>query len=625
MREITEEDRWLMVAGRHRGLHEILGCGLDADGATFRLWAPNAAWASVVGDFNRWNGNAHPLTSLGHGFWGTRIEGVKKGDSYKFRITTSTYRPIDKADPFSILMEKPPATASRAWSLEHQWGDQLWMDGRLDHMAPDRPISIYEVHLGSWIDYGTVTYRSIAEPLADYVLNAGFTHVEFLPLMEHPFYGSWGYSVTGYFAPSARYGEPDDLSYLVDHLHQRGIGVIFDWVPSHFPADQHGLAFFDGSHLFEHHDPRRGYHPDWNSVIFNYDRGEVRSFLISSAYSWVERYHADGIRVDGVASMLYLDYSRQPGQWLPNEEGGRENLGTVEMLRQLNGSLRHSHPGVTTTAEESTSWPQVTGLPENGGLGFHYKWDMGWMNDSLRYAGLDPLFRSHPDSHKLLTFRGLYAYTEKFILSISHDEVVYGKRSLLEKHWGNESEKRAGLRALLGYMWAAPGKKLLFMGTEFGQRREWNHDASLDWELLERPGHRQVLDWVSALNRMLAEQPALYQLDHDPSGFVWLEADDYPRAVFAFLRRPAEGRAILVLLNFTPVRWDRYQVSVPHSRTWSLLLSSDEGRFGGTGTLDSDAFEPTGLEHEGFPDSLLLNLPPLSATFLIETAHEPPP
>lgn len=622
MRDITEEDRWLFAAGRHHQLPQILGCELDPEGANFRLWAPNAAWASVVGSFNRWNGNAHPFSSLGHGFWGTRVEGVKPGDPYKFRITTKTYRSIDKADPFSVTMEAPPATASRAWSIGYRWNDQIWMENRSDHMAPSRPVSIYEVHLGSWRDYGTVTYRSIAAPLADHVRKAGFTHVEFLPLMEHPFYGSWGYSVTGYFAPTARYGNPEDLMYLVDHLHQSGIGVIFDWVPSHFPADQHGLAFFDGTHLFEHPDPRRGYHPDWNSVIFDYDKGEVRSFLISSAYTWIDRYHADGLRVDGVASMLYLDYSRQPGQWLPNDNGGREHLGTVEMVRQLNGSLRHTNSGVTTTAEESTSWPQVTGSPDQGGLGFSYKWDMGWMNDTLRYAGLDPLFRSHPDSHKLLTFRGLYAYTENFIVALSHDEVVYGKRSLLEKHWGTDREKFAGLRVLLGYMWAAPGKKLLFMGGEFGQRREWNHDDDLSWELLERLEHRQILEWVTALNDLLRSHPALYQLDTEPAGFVWLEADDYPRAAFAFLRVAGDGPSVLVLLNFTPVRWDRYQIGVPDERSWRVILSSDETRFGGSGTIERDPIEPTGLSHEEFKNSILVDLPPLSVSFLIETGYE---
>ncbi|MGH8925202.1 MAG: 1,4-alpha-glucan branching protein GlgB [Acidimicrobiia bacterium] len=617
MREITEEDRWLMAAGRHRGLHEILGCHLDETGATFRLWAPGAAWAAVVGSFNNWNGNAHPLSSFGNGFWSTRVNGVFSGDSYKFQVTTSHYRSIDKADPFSVLMEKPPATASRAWDLTYEWGDGQWMKDRQEQLATDQPISIYEVHLGSWRNHGDVSYRNIAESLADYVVEQGFTHVEFLPLMEHPFYGSWGYQITGFFAPTARYGAPQDLMYLIDQLHQRGIGVILDWVPSHFPADQHGLAFFDGTHLYEHPDARRGFHPDWNSIIFDYDRGEVRSFLLSSAYSWLDRYHADGLRVDAVASMLYLDYSRQGGQWLPNEHGGREHLGAIELFRQLNGSVRHSHPGVATMAEESTSWPNVTGAPEHDSLGFHYKWDMGWMNDTLRYVRLDPLFRSHPDSHRLLTFRGLYAYSEDFLLPLSHDEVVHGKGSLFGKQWGGPDQKAAGLRTLLGYMWTVPGKKLLFMGGEFGQEREWDHDSSLDWSLLAEPRHRQILDWVRELNYLLRNEPALFREDEISSGFEWLEPEDYPRSVFAYLRRAEGSRPVLVLLNFTPVTWDRYQVGVPIGAAWSILLTSDDVRFGGAGSLGAEPLVALGRPHQDQPDSLVLNLPPLSATFLV--------
>jgi 1,4-alpha-glucan branching enzyme len=624
VREITEDDRWLFAAGRHQGMHEILGCHLDDSGATFRLWAPGAAWASVVGTFNNWKGNAHPLSSLGNGFWGTRVEGVQHGDAYKFQVTTARYRSIDKADPFSVLMEGPPATASRAWDLAYEWDDSQWMGERAGRLANDQPVSIYEVHLGSWRDHGQVSYRKIAKPLADYALEQGFTHVEFLPLMEHPFYGSWGYQITGFFAPTARYGTPQDLMYLIDHLHQRGIGVILDWVPSHFPADQHGLAFFDGTHLYEHPDPRRGFHPDWNSIIFNYDRGEVRSFLLSSAYSWLDRYHADGLRVDAVASMLYLDYSRQPGQWLPNETGGREHLGAIELFRQLNGSVRHSHPGVAMLAEESTSWPNVTGPPEQDSLGFHYKWDMGWMNDTLRFVRLDPLFRSHPDSHRLLTFRGLYAYSEDFLLPLSHDEVVYGKRSLFDKQWGNADQKAAGLRTLLGYMWTVPGKKLLFMGGEFGQIREWNHDSSLDWDLLDEPRHGHILDWVRALNRQLRSEPALYREDAISSGFEWLEADDYPRSVFAYLRRAKGDRPVLVILNFTPVTWNRYHVGVPPSGDWKITLSSDDGRFGGYNSVPSASIASTGRPHQDQPDSLMLNLPPLSATFLVPVNDEPP-
>jgi len=492
---------------------------------------------------------------------------------------------------------------------------------RAEQMAPDRPVSIYEVHLGSWRDYGDVTYRSIAQPLGDYVADLGFTHVELLPLAEHPFYGSWGYQGTGFFAPTARYGTPQDLMYLIDHLHQRGIGVLVDWVASNFATDLHGLAYFDGTHLYEHPDPRRGYHPDWTSLIFDYDRGEVRSFLLSSVHAWLERYHIDGLRVDGVASMLYLDYSRQQGQWIPNAKGGREHLGAIELVREINQSVHRAYPGVVLMAEESTSWPHVTGNLGDTALGFDYKWDMGWMNDTLRYTSLDPLFRSHPDSHRLLTFRGMYAYSERFALALSHDEVVHGKRSLLMKQWGSPEAKLAGLRLLYAYMWTTPGKKLLFMGGEFGQEREWNHDASLQWELLDQPGHRQVAAFVQALNRALVAEPALYREDTAPSGFRWLEPDDYARSVFAYLRSASGSRSVLVVLNFTPVRWDRYIVGVPESGEWSVLLSSADPRFGGEDPPGHPVWTRE-VAHQGLPDSLMLDLPPLAALLLVKTESE---
>jgi 1,4-alpha-glucan branching enzyme len=473
------------------------------------------------------------------------------------------------------------------------------------------------MHLGSWRGYGSVTYRGIAHPLADYLLEQGFTHVEFLPLMEHPFYGSWGYQSTGYFAPTSRFGLPEDLMFLIDHLHQRGIGVILDWVPSHFPTDQHGLGLFDGTHLFEHADPRRGYHPDWSSYIFNYERPEVQSFLLSSAHFWLDHFHADALRVDAVASMLYLDYSRKEGEWIPNRYGGRENLAAVDFLRKLSNTVRARFPGVGIIAEESTAWAGVTASPESGGLGFHYKWDMGWMNDTMRYCHLDPLFRSHPESHRLVTFRGLYSTTEQFMLALSHDEVVHGKRSLLGKQWGDSHRQFAGLRALFGYMWSVPGEKLLFMGGEFGQWNEWNHDAELDWALLEYPSHQQMLEWVRNLNHLYKTEPALHQMDHDPEGFRWVEADDYARAAFAYLRQTPNGRPVLVLLNFTPVSWQNYRVGVPIPGHWEVLASSDDPRYGGSGEGVSGTVEATPGFQQDFEQSLTLTLPPLSAVFMV--------
>jgi 1,4-alpha-glucan branching enzyme len=617
VRPVTDDDRWLFAEGRHDALHDILGSHPEPTGTTFRVWAPNAAWVSVIGEFNGWEPNANPMTAMGGGFWETRIEGLEKGAAYKYRITSRTgYGAVDKADPYALTAETPPDTASRIWRIDYHWADQDWMANRAAQLDATSPISIYEVHLGSWRDHGNVRYRNVALALADYALDRGFTHIELMPVMEHPFYGSWGYQGTGYFAATSRYGDPEDLMFLIDHMHRRGVGVILDWVPSHFPSDQHGLGLFDGTHLYEHADPRRGYHPDWSSYIFNYDRPEVHSFLLSSARFWLERYHVDGLRVDAVASMLYLDYSRKEGEWIPNPHGGRENLGAIELLRKLTTGVRHRFPGVGVIAEESTSWPHVTGAPEWGGLGFHYKWDMGWMNDTLRFCRLDPLFRSHPDSHRLLTFRGLYAGSERFILALSHDEVVHGKRSLLAKQWGDDWRPFAGLRALYGYMWATPGKKLLFMGCEFGQWREWNHDGELDWDLLSAPVHRQVSDWVQTLNQLLRSEPALHRADHEADGFRWVEPDDYQRSALAFLRMAPGCRSVLVLLNFTPVAWDRYRVGVPEPGEWTVLASSDDPRFGGTGQGPAGTVSTEEHAQQGYDHSLVLTLPPLSAVFM---------
>jgi 1,4-alpha-glucan branching enzyme len=491
-------------------------------------------------------------------------------------------------------------------------------------MAPEAAVSIYELHIASWRRDDWVTYRGLAQPLADYLAEMGFTHVELLPVMEHPYYGSWGYQSAGYFAPTSRYGPPQDLMYLIDQLHQRGIGVILDWVPSHFPTDEHGLGFFDGTHLYEHADPRQGFHPDWGSYIFNYDRPEVVSFLLSSAHHWLEVFHADGLRVDAVASMLYLDYSRDDGAWVPNRYGGKENLGAIEFLHRLTTTVRAHRPEAVVIAEESTAWSKVTGSVQEGGLGFHYKWDMGWMNDTLRYFRLNPVFRSHPDNHRLITFRGLYAGTERFILSISHDEVVHGKRSLLGQQAGEGWQKFASLRALFGYQWALPGKKLMFMGGEFAQWSEWNHEAALHWELLEYPEHEGVRQWVRALNRLYREEPALHTGDHAWDGFRWIEADDYDRSAFAFLRLAGSHRPVLFLGNFTPVVWNDYLVGVPVEGGWEVLASSDDKRYGGEGLLEGVTLQSGPDPNQGYGQSLRLPLPPLSVTFLAPTrsAHE---
>ncbi|MFO7548605.1 MAG: 1,4-alpha-glucan branching protein GlgB [Acidimicrobiia bacterium] len=614
-RPLTDNDRWLFNAGVHEDLHEILGSHPDGDGTVFRVWAPNAESVAVFGDFNGWDPSSHPMHPSESGVWETRVTGAGRGHAYKYHVTPrSGGRPLEKADPFAVHAETPPLTASKIWHLDYDWGDADWMGGRASVNALDAPISIYEAHLGSWSRQQPMNYREIAHGLADHVERGGFTHVELLPIMEHPFDGSWGYQTTGYFAPTSRFGTPQDFMYLVDHLHQKGIGVILDWVPSHFAVDGHGLAYFDGTHLFEHADPRQGFHPDWGSYIFNYERNEVRSFLTSSAHFWFDRYHIDGIRVDAVASMLYLDYSRRSGEWVPNRFGGRENLSAVDFLRQLNAGIYRRFPDVQTFAEESTAWPMVTRPVDMGGLGFGFKWDMGWMNDTLRYVALDPIFRSYGDNHRFLTFRGLYAFTENYVLPLSHDEVVHGKRSLLDKHPGDEWRRFAGLRALLGYQWAQPGKKLLFMGSEFGDPWEWNHQGELPFFLLEYPPHQGTFRWVGDLNRLYRQVPSMHAHDIRPEGFQWVEADDVSRSTIAFLRW-AGGSPVLVIVNFTPMAWEGYRVGVPVGGGWKTLLCSDAVEYGGAGMVPGDLqAEPTG--NQGFDQSLVLSVPPLSATFL---------
>ncbi len=624
---LSEEDIYLFNEGSHLRLYEKLGSHvLEVDGVRgvyFAVWAPDARRVSVIGDFNGWDGASHPLRPRGSsGIWEGFVPGLGHGAIYKYRVE-SRYNGyvVEKADPFAFRAETPPKTASIVWDLAYEWGDGDWMAHRGERNSLDAPIAIYEVHLGSWRrvpEEGDrpLTYREAAPLLTDYVKFMGFTHVELLPVMEHPFYGSWGYQTTGYFAPTGRYGSPQDLMYLIDHLHRHGIGVVLDWVPSHFPADQHGLSYFDGTHLYEHADPRRGLHPDWMTCIFNYGRNEVRSFLLSSAFFWLDKYHADGLRLDAVASMLYLDYSRREGEWVPNEFGGRENLDAIAFLRRLNKEAYAAFPGIQMIAEESTAWPMVSRPVEMGGLGFGLKWDMGWMHDTLLYMSRDPIFRRY--HHNELTFRMIYAFSENFVLPLSHDEVVHGKGSLIAKMPGDDWQKAANLRLLLGYMYAQPGKKLLFMGGEFGQWREWDHDSSLDWHLLDYGFHQGIQRWCRDLNAVYRKLPALHELDCESSGFEWVEAGDAESSVLAFLRlaRRREDCALIVC-NFTPVVRHGYRVGVPHAGFWREVLNSDALEYGGSGQGNLGGVTAGAATCHGRPYSLELTLPPLAALFLV--------
>jgi 1,4-alpha-glucan branching enzyme len=617
-------DLHLFNEGRHDRLFDKLGAHPHRHGGragtSFAVWAPNAAAVSVIGDFNGWDPDRTPLTArAASGIWEGFVPDVGAGALYKYHIRSrhAGYR-VDKADPFAFRSELPPGTASIVWPLDrHGWRDDAWMAQRAARNALDAPLSIYEVHLGSWQRRGAsaLPLAALAERLADWVADLGFTHVELMPVMEHPFDASWGYQVTGYFATAARYGRPEEVMHLIDVLHRRGIGVILDWVPAHFPSDEHGLSYFDGTHLYEHADPRQGVHPDWKSLIFNYDRNEVRSFLLSSARFWLERYHADGLRVDGVASMLYLDYSRAPGEWIPNAVGGRENTGAVSLLRELNVAVYRDHPDVQTIAEESTSWPLVSRPVDAGGLGFGLKWDMGWMHDTLRYLGRDPLLRAH--HHSDLTFRALYAANENFVLPLSHDEVVHLKGSLLGKMHGDEWQKFAHLRLLFAYMFATPGKKLLFMGGEFGQRNEWSHERELDWDLLAHGSHRGVCDLVRDLCRLYRDEPALHERDCDPAGFAWLDVDDAQHSVIAFLRRGADpADCMAIALNFTPQPRHERRIGVPAGGRWCEVLNSDAASYGGSGLGNLGGVEARPQPCNGQPFSLRLTLPPLAAVFL---------
>jgi len=624
---LTDQDIYLFREGTHAGLYVKLGCRLldDVRGARFAVWAPNAEAVSVIGDWNGWEGATDTLEARadGSGIWEGIVSGARRGQLYKYRIRSHLGSYVaDKADPVGFYCELPPATASRVWSLEYDWRDRAWMNSRGARMALDAPVAIYEVHIGSWRrNDGTVlSYRELAHALADYVGDMGFTHVELMPITEHPFYGSWGYQTTGYFAPTARYGTPQDLMYFVEHLHLNGIGVILDWVPSHFPADAHGLVYFDGTHLYEHADPRQGFHPLWNSCIFNYGRNEVRSFLISSASFWLGQYHVDALRVDAVASMLYLDYARKPGQWIPNRFGGRENLEAIEFLRALNTAVYRDHPDIAMIAEESTAWPMVSRPADAGGLGFGMKWNMGWMHDTLQYLKQDPVYRRF--RHDQLTFSLIYAFHENFVLPLSHDEVVYGKGSLISKMSGDDWQKFANLRALYGYMWTHPGKKLLFMGGEFGQRREWTHDAELEWWVAAMPEHAGVQRWVRDLNRVYRSEPALHRVDFSPEGFEWLDVADADISVIAYLRRSGGADApLLVVCNFTPVPRRNYLIGVPAAGSWREILNSDAREYGGAGWGNLGGVESVPVVTRGCMDSINLNLPPLSTIVLRWESH----
>ena len=626
-RVLSDFDLHLFAEGTHLRVFEKLGAHRitvsGTGGVHFAVWAPNADRVSVVGDFNGWDGRVHPMRLLvPSGVWELFMPGLADGERYKFEIRTAAGGLLKKADPYGRAFEVPPLTASIVCDIAgHKWRDAEWMANRQEKNGwLDRPMSVYEVHLGSWARSSEdgnrfLTYREMADRLVPYVKELGFTHVEFLPVMEHPFSGSWGYQVTGFFAPTSRFGTPQEFKALVDACHRAGLGVILDWVPGHFPKDEHGLAWFDGTALYEHTDPRQGEHQEWGTLVFNYGRSEVRSFLLSNALFWLAEYHIDGLRVDAVASMLYLDYSRKGGEWIPNRFGGRENIEAVEFLKQLNLLTHGEHPGTITVAEESTAWPGVSRPTHLGGLGFTYKWNMGWMHDVLEYAKKDPVFRRW--EHRLITFSALYMHSENFILPFSHDEVVHGKRALLDKMPGDSWQKYAGLRALYGFMYAHPGKKLLFMGAEFGQWREWNHDHSLDWHLLDDPAHAALKAYVQALNELYRSQPALYQGDFDPAGFRWIDCNDNQNSVISFLRYATDPQDFLAtIFNFTPVPRQGYRIGVPEPGYYAEVLNSDSAVFGGSNLGNGGGVESAPVAAHGFDHSLSLIVPPLGCLIL---------
>ena len=629
---LSDQDLYLFNEGSHYRLYEKLGSHFmtvdGEEGTYFAVWAPNAETVFVTGNFNGWDPRSHPLRVKGvSGIWEGFIPGVMRGTAYKYHVVSRLegYQ-YDKADPFAFYSEVSPDTGSVVWDLWYEWGDGEWMNDRGGKNGANSPISVYEMHLGSWMRVPgdgdrMLSYRELAPRLVDYLTKMNFTHVEFLPVMEHPFYGSWGYQVTGFFAPTSRYGTPRDFMYLIDKLHRHGIGVILDWVPSHFTKDGHGINYFDGTHLFEHADPRQGHHPDWDTEIFNYGRTEVQSFLLSSAYYWLDVFHADGLRVDAVASMLYLDYSRKEGEWIPNQFGGRENIEAIAFLRRFNEDVYRGRPDIVTIAEESTAWPMVSRPTYRGGLGFGMKWDMGWMHDTLVYMGHDPVHRKY--HHDKLAFRMVYAFSENFVLPLSHDEVVHGKGSLIGKMPGDRWQKFANLRALYGYMYGQPGKKLLFMGGEFGQWREWNHDDGLDWDLLADPAHAGLSRWVEEMNALYRREPALHELDFDPAGFEWVDCHDAEQSVLTFLRKGrSTGDIFLVVCNFTPVPRHNYRVGVPRGGLWREVMNSDGREYGGSGQGNIGGADAAPISAHGRLHTLTITVPPLATVFFKSEAKK---
>ncbi len=618
----TDFDINLFKSGKHFKLYEKLGSHLmEVDGQKgvyFAVWAPGATYVSVIGDFNYWNREEHPLFPRwdGSGIWEGFVPDLKKGTIYKYQITAQDGRYLEKGDPYAFMWETPPRTASVVWDLEYKWKDKRWMEHRKTQADQAKPYSVYEMHIGSWKKVGeeenrSLTYKEMVKEMVPYVQELGFTHVEFMPVMEYPFFGSWGYQGIGYYAPSSRHGTPQDFMALIDAFHQASIGVILDWVPSHFPEDAHGLADYDGTHLYDHADPRKGFHPDWKSCIFNYGRNEVRAFLISNALFWLDLFHADGLRVDAVASMLYLDYSRKEGEWIPNEFGGRENLEAVAFLKEFNETVYANFPDAVTIAEESTSWPGVSRPTYDGGLGFGQKWMMGWMHDTLEYFKKEPIHRKYHQNE--ITFSLVYAFTENFMLPLSHDEVVHGKGALIDRMPGDEWQRFANLRLLFGKMYMHPGTKLLFMGAEYGQTSEWNHDKGLEWWLLEFRFHKGVQNWIRDLNNFYKNHPALYELQFKPEGFQWIDYSDSENSVIAFLRKgTADSKALLVVCNFTPVVRENYKVGVPMLGYWQEVLNSDSSSYGGSNVANPEPLQSAEINWHGQQYALFMTLAPLA-------------
>ncbi len=623
---LTDFDIHLFRTGKHFKLYDKLGAHpaefKGEAGTYFAVWAPNARAVSVIGNFNYWQSGQHNLNPRWDesGIWEGFFPGVNKGEAYKYAVHSNTGEYLEKADPFAFYAETPPRTASIIWDHDYKWNDQKWLKKRMDGEGKAKPYSVYEVHFGSWRrkpEEGNrcLSYVEMAKELVEYVKDMGFTHVEFLPIMEHPFFGSWGYQLTGYFAPTSRYGTPQEFMHLVDAFHEAGIGVILEWVPSHFPGDAHGLYKFDGTNLYEHADPRKGFHPDWSSYIYNYGRNEVRSFLISNAMFWLERFHIDGLRVDAVASMLYLDYSRKAGEWIPNEYGGNENLEAISFLKEFNEVVYGTHPDVVTIAEESTAWPGVSKPTYLGGLGFGQKWMMGWMHDTLRYFKDDPIYRKYHQNE--ITFSIMYAFTENFMLPLSHDEVVHGKGSLFGRMPGDEWKRFANLRLMYAYMFTHPGTKLLFMGGEFGQSGEWNHDSSLDWHLLQYDFHRGVAHLMKDLNKFYKTEPALYQFAFSDRGFEWVDYSDQENSVVIFMRKgEMKEDSLIVICNFTPEVRHQYRVGVPYRGTWKEIFNSDNLKYGGSGLLNTGLQYTSPVKYHGKDYSVTLQLPPLAISVL---------